>query len=359
MNARGRAGVPRGRDLRLRVVAVVALVMAIAAVVDAVDGPETRADSPPVPSAGCETPSATGVGPGQRRVTVASGGQDRWYLREIPPAHDGRNPVPVVVDLHGYGEGAVAHAESTQLAPYGAMQGFITVTPQGQGAQQAWDSAPGSLDVRFVGDLLDQVERTLCVDTDRIFATGSSNGAMLASTLACVDSTRIAAVAAVAGVATVDGCTPRRAVPIVAFHGSDDPVVRYNGGLDPGIAALPLPDGRRTIADVRPEADLSIPQVMGWWADRDSCETDGDEERMSPSTVLLRFRCPGWTAVELYRIDGGGHTWPGRDISSAPAQPRPGPESPLVAADTIWAFLEDHPLSITPAWQTYGPTAPA
>ena len=358
MNARGRAGARRGADPRLRAVGAVALVIAVAVVVDGLDGPESRADSPPVPSAGCGTSSATGVGPGQRRVTVASAGQDRWYLQEIPPAHDGRNPVPVVVDLHGYGEGAVAHAESTQLAPYGAMQGFITVTPQGQGAQQAWDSAPGSPDVQFVSDLLDQVERTLCVDTDRIFATGSSNGAMLASTLACVDSARFAAVAAVAGVAIVDGCTPRRAVPIVAFHGSEDPVVRYNGGLDPGIAALPLPDGQRTIADIRPGADLSIPQVMAWWGDRDSCGTDADEERLSPSTVLLRFRCPGWTAVELYRIDGGGHTWPGRDVSSSAAQPRPGPESPLVAADTIWAFLEDHPLSISPAWQTYGPTAP-
>lgn len=261
----------------------------------------------PSPSAGC---GATAVRPGHTRVEMRSGGRDRWYLRDVPAAHDGESPLPVVVDLHGYGEGAETHAESTRLGRYGEEAGFVTVTPQGQGAAPAWDTTAGSRDVAFVGDILDQVEQSLCVDTDRLYVVGTSNGAMLASRLACEASERIAAVAAVAGVQVVDGCRPERAVPIVAVHGGRDTKIRYDGGLDAGVASLPLPGGGRTIGDVRVRPELSIPRVMRWWAEHEGCEEEPAERRVAPGTRRLRFPCPESTAVELYRIDGGGHAWP-------------------------------------------------
>lgn len=326
-------------------------VLALAATVVAArhQGDPFAAD--PVPSAGC---GSSTVAPGVERLETTSGGLERWYRRSVPAGHDGRQPVPVVVDLHGYGSGADGQAESSQLEAYGAVEGFVTVTPQGQGDMGAWDPAPGSRDVVFVGELLDQVEQSLCVDAGRLFVTGSSNGAMLASTLACETSHRIAAVAAVAGVAVVEGCEPERPVPILAVHGTGDTKVRYDGGLDPGVARLPLPDGSRTIGDVRPRAELSIPEVMAWWAAGESCGTEPQRHRVSADTVLLRYPCPGWTAVELYRIDGGGHTWPGRDVADATGA-TPGPDSPLVANDVIWRFFEDHPLSIAPSWETLTP----
>ena len=56
--------------------------------------------------------------------------------------------------------------------------------------------------MKFVGDLLDDVERTVCVDQSRVFATGLSNGAFMASAIACEYSDRVAAVAPVAGIST-------------------------------------------------------------------------------------------------------------------------------------------------------------
>jgi polyhydroxybutyrate depolymerase len=299
----------------------------------------------PDPSAGCGSSAARARAAGVERIDMRSGDQRRWYLREIPPAHDGEHPVPVVVDLHGYGEGAIGHAQSTQFGEFGAVAGFVTITPEGQGSPAAWDSTPGSPDVAFIGDLLDQVEDTLCVDTDRMFVSGASNGAMMAVTLACEDSDRIAAVAAVAGVEVVDGCDLDRPVPIVAFHGTQDPTIRYDGGLDAGVAALPLPDRPGTIGDIRPHPDLSIPRVMAWWARRSGCDASPSERRVASDTVLVRFPCDGSAAVELYRIDGGGHTWPGRDIRGTGRHVvRPGPQTPLVANDLIWHFFEAHPL---------------
>jgi len=318
-------------------------------------GGDGRPGGDPVPSAGC---GASQVGAGGDRIELTSGGVDRWYLREVPAVHDGERPVPVVVDLHGYGEGAEAHVASTELGPYGAVAGFVTVTPQGQGEVASWDTAQDSPDIAFVEDVLDDIERSLCVDTDRVFVVGSSNGAMLAARLACEASDRIAAVATVAGAGVVDSCRPDRPVPVVAFHGTRDSKIRYGGGLDPGVAALPLAGGSRTIGDLRSGADLSIPDVMAWWASGQGCGTSPERHQVSPDTVRMRFPCPGWTAVELYRIEGGGHTWPGRDVDASgagAAGARPGPGSPTAANDLIWQFLETHSLSVTPSWDTLSP----
>jgi polyhydroxybutyrate depolymerase len=330
------------------VLAALALLAVLVVVVDRGEDADDRGAPEPVPSAGCGSPAAASIRPEAQRIDLRSGDQRRWYLRQVPPAHDGRRPVPVVVDLHGYGEGAIGHAQSTQLGPLGAVEGFVTITPQGRGAPAAWDASPGSPDVAFLGDVLDQAERSLCVDTGRVFVSGASNGAMMAITLGCDAADRIAAVAAVAGVEVGDGCERDlgdRPLPIVAFHGTKDPTIRYDGGLDVAVAGLPLPDGAGTIGDIRPSPELSIPQVMAWWARQSGCDTSPSRRRVAADTVRLRFGCPEPAGIELYRIDGGGHTWPGRDIQgTGDTVVRPGPRSPLVTNELIWRFFEAHPL---------------
>ncbi|MGH8986697.1 MAG: alpha/beta hydrolase family esterase, partial [Acidimicrobiia bacterium] len=183
----------------------------------------------PEASAGCD--AATPVAPGEERVTTTSGGTERWYHRHVPPAHDGRQPVPVVIDLHGYLEGADVHKVHSDLGTYGDEQGFVTITPHGSGPVVRWDAVVDSADMTFIGDLLDEVEATLCVDERRIFVTGLSNGAFMTSAIACAYADQIAAAAPIAGISDIDGCEPDRAVPVVAFHGTDDGFVAIDGGL--------------------------------------------------------------------------------------------------------------------------------
>ena len=84
--------------------------------------------------------------------------------------YPGQKPVPVVVDLHGYSEGATVHRLMSGMATLGATAGFITVTPQGQGPVPRWDTAlTGSPDVAFIGAMLDQVEAQHCVDLNRVY----------------------------------------------------------------------------------------------------------------------------------------------------------------------------------------------
>jgi polyhydroxybutyrate depolymerase len=319
---------------------------------DEAAAPATPADVGPRPSAGC---GSSTVRAGQEKVTIRSAGVERWYLRHVPPAHDGSTPVPVVVDLHGYSEGAEVHAVVSQLGPYGDEQGFVTLTPhgQGEGPVPLWDTAPGGPDQAFLEGMLDDVEASLCVDSARVFVTGLSNGAMMTSMVACELADRFAAAAPVAGVTEVADCQANRPVPVVAFHGTDDGFLAYEGGFGPQIASLPSPDGRGTLGDAAGPANgsagstgPSVPEVMADWAERNGCDDDAapDEEAVAGDVTLLRFACPAGAEAELYRVEGGGHSWPGSEFL-ANAEAVVGRTTMSISADEImWDFFERHPL---------------
>lgn len=331
-------------------------------------GPERAGEVRPAPSDGC---GRSRVEAGAAVAWARSRGIGRQYIREVPSAHDGRHPVPVVVDLHGWGGPALAHADYTQLGRLGEAEGFVTLTPQGAGQPPAWDAGADSPDVAFLHDLLDEAERTLCLDTRRVYVVGASNGAMLASTMACVGGGRIAAVAAVAGVSAVlppeaagdagdagkaggageaGGECPsrRRPVPILAVHGTDDQVIRFEGGFAPGVDALPGPDGT-PLGERQHASDLSVPDVMGVWAGRYGC---GDEPRGAEPVVedvrRVAYRCPDGAAVELLVVEGGGHGWPGANADPGWAPLAAAGEglartSDVSADKLIWAFFAAHP----------------
>src|SRR2546422_8081741 len=91
-------------------------------------------------------------------------------------------------------------------------------------------------DVRFISELIDTLEAAYNVDPTRIYADGASNGGGMAFVLSCTLSDRIAAVGMVAAAQSLpwSWCTDRRPVPMIAFHGTADPIAPYSGGRAPG-----------------------------------------------------------------------------------------------------------------------------
>lgn len=315
--------------------------------------PVDPADVPAAPSAGC---GSTSVAAGETEETVASGGDDRAYAQHVPPAHDGTTPVPLVVDYHGYTEGGPVHALHSALGPYGDEQGFVTLTPDSGYEVPTWELTAGSRDLVMFGDLLDQVEADLCIDTNRIYVTGLSYGGYMTSALACEYSERIAAAAPVAGTADPDGCELERPVPVVAFHGTDDTYIAFEGGYGSSVAGLPQPDGSGTLGDaVDPEAaeeaewaegaDLvSIPEAAAAWAVRNGCEAEPTEETVADDVDQLVFTCPPGAETALYVVDGGGHTWPGSDFDDSIVDIVGYVTHSISANEVMWAFFQDHPL---------------
>jgi polyhydroxybutyrate depolymerase len=298
------------------------------------------------PSAGCQ---AAAVAPGAQRVDTTSGGAPRWYVRHVPSSYDGKKPTPLVVDLHGYLEGAELHETNSKLAAFGDAHGFVTITPQGSGdVVPGWAVELDAPDVRFIGDLLDEAERTVCIDDRRIFVAGFSNGAFLASTLACVYADRIAAIAPVAALRNPPGCKPARPVPIVTFAGTGDEFVAFTGGLGPRAQMASANDGTgRMLGETSGGAlvarSASMPRITAAWAKRNHCAAKPKETSVASDVTLVRYRCPKGAGVELYRIDGGGHTWPGSEFSRQ-IESVVGPTTfSINANEVMWSFFRAHP----------------
>jgi len=257
------------------------------------------------------------------------------------------------MDLHGYSEGADVHKQMSGLGAFGDAHGFVTVIPQGQGPVARWDTTLGSTDLKFLGQVLDATEHQLCIDTNRVYVTGLSNGAFMTSAMACQYSDRIAAVAPVAGVRNIAGCKPTRSVPIVAFHGTADGFVSYDGGLGQKALDLPAPDGsgkklRDTLTQAQIDAQRnpkdSIPSIMAAWAKRNGCKAGDTETPVTADVTRLAWSCPADGATELYRVTGGGHAWPGSSFSTA-VESVVGHTTMSIDADEImWKFFVAHPL---------------
>jgi polyhydroxybutyrate depolymerase len=307
----------------------------------------TTTTVPAVASSGCRTSAPIVVG--EEHVTITSSGRDRMFIRHVPAAYVATKPMPLVVDLHGYSEGADIHVKLSGLGAFGDTHGFLTLTPQGEGDPARWITTVKSDDMTFMGDLLDEAERTLCVDLAREFVTGLSNGAFMASAVGCALADRVAAIAPVAGVREIDGCAPARSIPVVAFHGTADQFVTYDGGFGSAAADLPAPDGSgRTLGETdsfrNAPKGKSIPQIIAAWAKRDGCTGIPAQSKPAVDTTLFTYHCPPNIDVELYRITDGGHAWPGSPVSAAVAG-IVGRTTMLISAnDIIWRFFQDHPL---------------
>ncbi len=304
------------------------------------------------PSPGCLPPAQA---PGQTSSGFDADGVGGTYIQQVPgTTHRGDAP-PVVFDLHAYGEPGPLQVTLSGLGDYGQTQGFVTITPWiDDQPEPLWHSTVGSRDLAWFGDLLTHIGATSCVDENRVFVTGYSNGAFMASAIACQYSARVAAVAPVAGIQAEPGCRAKRPVPVVAFHGTADPLVHYDGSPSRAAANLPAPSGagRMTSQEARLFGTRgifakgpSIPEEAAAWARRNGCSTTVSTTRVATDVTLLEWTCPHHADVELYRVRGGGHTWPGSKDSAALGGVLGRTTFSISADRAMWRFFRAHPLA--------------
>lgn len=282
----------------------------------------TPATSIPVgtgPSRGCNSSGAVTVGTTDERMTSA--GVERSFQLIVPEGYDGITPLPVVLTLHSLTIDYRVVPTISGIPDKVDRYRFIAVSPSGRlnGRIPYWNAAPvvDNYDVQFVADLLDHLESRLCIDTSRIFSMGMSNGAQLSSLLGCRLADRITAIGPIAGVEFHEPCDGRP-VPIMAFHGALDPIVKYSGGgLDAStianqnfyLGALP--------SDARPAPGVDA--SMELWAKHNGCDPSFIEERVSPEVRKRSWPDCDATTI-LYIVDNGGHAWPGKPQPAFEAQ---------------------------------------
>jgi polyhydroxybutyrate depolymerase len=268
--------------------------------------------------------------------TLISSGEKREYLLYVPRSYDPSKPAPLVITLHtsmSWPNSAMAISQWNRVAD---QEGFLVVYPGGTGGRaKSWEMAgsetPSRMpDVLFISQLIDKLEATYNIDKTRIYANGMSNGGGMAFVLSCTLSNRIAAVGIVsAGLDPGwDWCTDHRPVPVIAFHGTADPICPYNGG--------PSKLGGGTFP--------SVPGFLANWSQRNHCGITPTQSTLTTDITRLQYiACADNAAVALYTIHGEGHQWPGG--KRVRAEWLVGPYSRSVdATRQMWTFFLEHPL---------------
>ncbi len=305
-----------------------------------------RAATAPVPSAGCGTSTAGASDKEQHDLTVA--GVDRFYLLTTPTAHDGKTPLPLVVDFHGLAEGAQIHAGMTQFSELAKKEGFVVAFPNGTGTPVRWDANTTSNpnhDLEYVDQLLDEIGTSHCIDTSRIYATGLSYGAIMSSFLTCTRANRFAAVAPVAGITIpASGCTPSRPMPVLTFHGTADPILNFNGGVGDSLGGILKGNAdESTPPTTAKPADLNgpgYPAAAQAWAVRNGCQPDPTDTKVTDTVIHRVWSCPAGADVEFYIVEGGGHSWPGSEFSKSIGKIVGPTTFDINATDLIWQFFQ-------------------
>ncbi len=261
----------------------------------------------------------------------------RTYLLHVPHSYDPGNPVPLIVAMHGgFGSGAQLQNQS-QLSKKSDHAGFIVVYPEGLKGPlgiRTWNAGRccgyamnnDIDDVGFLSALIDTLIANYSIDTNRVYATGMSNGAFMSYRLACEKSNKIAAIAPVAGTMNVNVCNPLCGVPVIHFHSYHDHNVPYQGGVGTGVSNHYNPP---------------LDSVLHVWSGFNRCAFQNDTVHHDTDYTHITWTgCDCGHALHLYLTQDGGHSWPG-GLATAIGDPG---STVIHANDLMWGFFQQHSL---------------
>lgn len=267
--------------------------------------------------------------------SIFTGGLYRNYRLYVPAAYSEDTPAPLLFNLHGYTSDAFGQSLYANFNNIADTAGFLTVLPNGTidaFGNRYWNCfiAPGTGvdDVAFLSDLIDSLSLSYNIDLNRVYSTGMSNGGFMSHALACELSNRIAAIASVTGSIDedrIDYCDPQHNTPVMQIHGTADGTVPYYG--DFGF--------------------MPVDSVVAFWVKQNHCFAD-PEFTAVPDIVTTDLctaehyvysGCYDNINIELFKIIGGGHTWPGTAITFLGVT-----NLDINACREIWRFLSQYRL---------------
>lgn len=223
------------------------------------------------------------------------------------------------------------------------QEGFVLAMPLASGEvwndgrySRRWPDRDGVDDVGYLLAVIDDVARRQQVDLTRVYLVGMSNGATMAGRFVWAHPDRVAAIAQVAGTVAagvVAGRVPARPVPVLEIHGTRDRIAPYGGGRAPTWMRLFT---RRPIDPV-----LGVDEWARRLVERNAAMDGPQVEALAPDVTVRRWRGPSPASdVVFYRVDGGGHTWPGARTWMPPHLGRV--SQSFDATRVSWEFLAAH-----------------
>lgn len=269
--------------------------------------------------------------------TVDVGGLTRTWRIHVPAGLAPPEGWPLVIGFHGGGGNAESFARNGWNGTADANR-FLMVYPEGTGRFPGvflgltWNGG-GCCgiaqqrdvdDVAFVDALIDAVDREWGVDQRRVFATGFSNGGIMAYRLGVALAHRLAAIAPV-GASFMASEMAERPIPVLAIHGALDRNVPWQGGVGIGPSGVSFTSQEDSLAPFL--AINGIPSLPAL-----PTRIEGQ---------ALHFEATGSRAAMGYWwLLDQGHTWPGQPTPRDPNEPF---NTDLDVNQEIWDFFAAHP----------------
>lgn len=249
---------------------------------------------------------------GVSKITISHQNLEREYRVYVPKSYTGNRSLPVVLNFHGTGSSADKQAEYSGMDELSEELDFIHINPQGKNlngrpvfnAGLTMNSPTNKRDfsleprddVSFAKAIIKDVSSKICVDSNRIYATGMSNGGRMSYRLGCEAADVFAAIAPVAGVLSLEpkDCNPSRSIPTLSFHGTSDFVSKYD-----------RPGGFST---------MSAPDMLKLWAKKNQCSSNSEITFKKKDISCESYKSCGNEKgeVTLCTVINGGHCWPGK-----------------------------------------------
>lgn len=289
--------------------------------------------------------------------SVMVDGLQRQFQVHVPPGYDRSKPMPVVLIFHGLHMNSTMMMGMTGFNPVADHNNFIAV--YGDGINNRWSdgrTSSGVDDIAYVTSLLDKLAKQVNVDRRRIYACGISNGGFFAQVLACNLPDRIAAAGVVASTMmdhTQGMMQGSKAVPIVFFLGTDDPLLPWADGRTKDIGKLGEALGLSSLGSIdnglaRYGGLMTVPETIGFWTSHNNCSgspqtrQEADRDPRDGTTVRRESYGSSSNQVVLYTIEGGGHTWPGCPNLSAISGLTGKISQDIDASNEMWEFFKSH-----------------
>jgi len=233
-------------------------------------------------------------------------GKNREYLFRAPHVD---KKYPLLILLHGGLENSVDIEKSTGMSLLARKEGFAVVYPNAINGR--WNDGREVLkekydDVLFISRLIDNILNSYNIDSKRVYACGLSNGGMMVHRLSAELSHKLTAIASVAGnmpKSVGDNFSIEREISALIIHGTEDPIVPYNGGeVKSNLQGLVLSARETAMKYVNANRCSKIPKIE--WLNKES---------MDKCKVKLEKFSKGkrGTEVFFYTVENGGHCWHG------------------------------------------------
>jgi polyhydroxybutyrate depolymerase len=272
---------------------------------------------------------------------------NRSFNVYVPQSYNPNTAIPMVLCLHPGGlfnDTMNLNMERyTHFDLVADTANFILVFPNGTDqVYGTWEDnyQYGVDDIGFLLRVKDTVLMHFNINEEEIFMTGFSRGAYMTYTMACTHSELFKAIAPVSGQKMISfNCNPSLKIPLFHIHGNNDNDAVYQGDISQDLE--------------------SVPNVISFWVNHNDCQTNPivsnlpDLDPNDFSTVTKFYYTPnsGGEEVIHYRVNNGGHFWPGSFIGHTSEGIQGAKNNDIDASIEIWKFFRKYISPVTTIYE--------